>query len=89
MALNEHDVEVLIGMVGGRVNVLKSDKKVLDAGERDRLVREYEEVQVHLLQLQRDNGWGRWAEDANRGVTAERASEDARLRREKEERDAG
>jgi hypothetical protein len=66
MALNEHDVEVLIGMVGGRVNVLKSDKKVLDAGERARLVMEYEEVQVHLFQLQKENGWGRWAEEARR-----------------------
>lgn len=86
MPLNEHDVDVLISMVGGRVNALRSDKKVLDAGERQRLVTEYEEVQTHLFMVQRENGWGRWAEGSNRGVTAERASEAAMRETEESER---
>lgn len=65
MALNEHDVDVLISMVGGRVNAVKANKQ-LDSGERQRIVNEYETVHHHLLVHQRENHWGRFAEDVER-----------------------
>lgn len=50
--LTIEDLDLLHGMVQGRINAVKSNKG-LDEAERDRLVREYESVMHRIVLTKR------------------------------------